>query len=354
MVKREEREIRLFDLFISICQRWRSLLICLVVGAVLLGGYGWYKSGGSVPEPITEEEAEEAWNEVLAPGEMVEVKQLHSVILSYEKLFAEQEYVTDIDRKLENMEKISSGQNAIAGIRNLFSKDQDAYLEYLMGDHNIVPGDEKTYSHKDNMAAAKDSVQGRKINKKYLIVGALGGLILAALIILIKYIAAGTLRSVEDVEDALGLQVIARFDGSNRFYDKRRTGLDRWLRRVKQKNKQKLSYEEEVDVAAARIRIESQKKGFRNFCIAVDSGVALEKAKPAGFLDDIAEKTETPPEVFVQRDILKNPESMQKLSDAEGAVLVVQIENSRLMDVQYEKLMCMGYGAQVIGAIIVE
>ena len=39
------RTIHIRDLFITICQRWRSLLICLVIGAIVLGAYGWWKSG---------------------------------------------------------------------------------------------------------------------------------------------------------------------------------------------------------------------------------------------------------------------------------------------------------------------
>ena len=41
----KERTIRIRDLFITICQRWRSLVVCFVIGAIVLGAYGWWKSG---------------------------------------------------------------------------------------------------------------------------------------------------------------------------------------------------------------------------------------------------------------------------------------------------------------------
>lgn len=354
MIKREEREIRVFDLFISICQRWRSLLICLLVGAVLFGGYGWLKSKPVVAEPMPEAEAEEKWQEVLSPGEIIEVKQLYSVILEYESLMAQQDQIPDLAERLTNLERVSYGQSLIAGTRRVFSDDQEAYLEYLMGDKNITPGDDTTYSHKDNAEAAKDASSGRRINKKYLVVGAFGGLVLAALIILIKYIASGCIRSREEAEETLQLSVVGSFDGSNRFYDKRKTALDRWLRRLKHRNKKKPSYEETVDVIAARIRIAAEKEGMKSFCIAVDPGVVLESVKPEEFLEDIKKKAGSDLSITVESNILKNADSLQSAAEADGVLLVIQTESSRFMDVQYERMLCEGYQSPVIGTILVE
>ena len=38
-----ERTVRLRDLVITICQRWRVLIICFIIGAVVLGAIGWLK-----------------------------------------------------------------------------------------------------------------------------------------------------------------------------------------------------------------------------------------------------------------------------------------------------------------------
>ena len=51
-----ERTIRIKDLIITICQRWRSLIVCLVIGAVVLGALGWLKSVDDVI--YTQEQAE--------------------------------------------------------------------------------------------------------------------------------------------------------------------------------------------------------------------------------------------------------------------------------------------------------
>ena len=354
--EREEREIRVFDLFISLCQRWRSLLICLVIGAVVLGAYGWYKSGSgtagapSSPVEITDED----WSAVLGPDAMNDVQQLYSSIQEYDKLMQEQSHVTDLSEKLENMEHITAIQNNVSATKARFTDDQKAYLAFLMGDTNIIPGNEDTYDHKANEQSAQEAAGGRHISKKYVVVGALLGLILAAIVIIIKYIATATIKTAGETEENLDLQILGRFDGSNKFYDKRKTALDRWLRRVKQKNKQKLSYEERVKMVSAKMQIAADKYDLKKICIAADSNVELEKVQNKEFLDDIIAKLGGTPEAVVLNNILGRSDALHDMAGADAVVLVLQTENSRFTDAQYERILCEGYGVPVLGAIVVE
>lgn len=50
----ESKIINILDLFFAILQRWRLLIICLIIGAVLLGIFGWWKSGTSSNSQIEE------------------------------------------------------------------------------------------------------------------------------------------------------------------------------------------------------------------------------------------------------------------------------------------------------------
>ena len=354
--EREEREIRVFDLFISLCQRWRSLLICLIIGAVVLGAYGWYKSGSGTPgAPSSQAEiTDEDWSKVLGPDAMNDVKQLYSSIQEYDKLMQEQSHVTDLSEKLENMEHITAIQNNVSATRARFTDDQKAYLAFLMGDTNIIPGNEDTYDHKANAQSAQEAAGGRHSSKKYVVVGALLGLILAAIVIIIKYIATATLKTAGETEENLSLQILGRFDGSNKFYDKRRTALDRWLRKVKQKNKQKLSYEESVEMVSAKIQIAAKKQNLQKVCIAVDSNVELEKVQKKEFLDEIIAKTGGTPEVIVLNNILGRSDALHDMAGADAVVLVLQVENSRFADAQYERKLCENYGLHVLGTIVVE
>lgn len=355
--EREEREIRVFDLFISLCQRWRSLLICLIIGAVVLGAYGWYKSGGSAPAstvPADQAKQEAAWEDVLGPDAMEEVDQLYIATQEYTRLLEELNSITDVNDKLENFKNITTAQNNISATKSRFTDDQKAYLAYLMGDTDIIPGNEDTYDHKANVESEEEAASGRHISKKYIVVGALLGLILAAIVIIIKYIATATVKTADEAEENLNLQILGHFDGSNKFYDKRKTALDRWLRRVKQKNKRKLSYAESVEMVSAKIQIAAKKQDLKKVCIAVDSNVELEKVQSKDFLDAIVAKIGGTPEMLVLNNILGRSDALHDMAGADGVILVLQTENSRFNDVQSERILCEGYGLNVLGAVVVE
>ena len=52
----EEREIDLLDMIADILSHWRGLLVALIIGAVLMGGFSYVKSYRNVQ---SEQEAEE-------------------------------------------------------------------------------------------------------------------------------------------------------------------------------------------------------------------------------------------------------------------------------------------------------
>ena len=350
--ERKEREVRVFDLFISVLQRWRSLLICLIIGAVVLGAYGWLKSGSSsnAVEPVP---TDVSWEDFLGPDEMNEVDQLYVAIQQYEALAAENASA-DFGKKLTNMEQLTAIQNNISFIRSRFSEEQKAYLAALQGDTSIVPGDESTYNHKENVKNEESKASGRHFSPKYLLIGAILGLILAAIIIIIKYIATSTIKTAQEAEENLNLQILARTPGSSKFYDKRKTGLDRWLRRVKQKNKQKLSEEENEELVAAKLRIAAEKQDLKQVCFVIDSNVDLERMQCRDFFTEIASKTGEAPKAVVLDNILGSPGALKKMAENDGAVIVFQTETTRFNDVQYERILCEGSGVVVLGTVIIE
>ena len=285
--ERKEREIRVFDLFISLCQRWRSLLICLVIGAVVLGAYGWYKSAPATPpEPQTAAEEEKAWEEILGPDEIKAVEQVLDSMKEYEALRKELDSFTEMEKKIENLSRLTNIQNSIASVRGFLSEDQKGYLAYLQGDESIIPGDKDSYDR--STKKEEEEYTGRHISKKWIVVGAFLGFLIAALLIIIKYVASTTVKTAGETEENLGMPVIGRFDGSSKFYAKRKTALDRWLRRVKQKNKQRPDCAESIDLVTTRLQIAAEKDNMKKVCLVVDPNVDLERMQNNDFLNEIA------------------------------------------------------------------
>lgn len=97
-----EREINLVDLIVDILSHWRGLLVCMLVGALLLGGFSYvrsYKStdavqteGGLFNETMSPEERLEELEELLTDTEKMAV----STVLDDEQEIAKhQQYVED-------------------------------------------------------------------------------------------------------------------------------------------------------------------------------------------------------------------------------------------------------------------
>lgn len=343
--ERKEREIRFYDLFFSVCQRWRSLLICLIIGAVVLGAYGWYKSGNG-------QGAAAQWGDVLSSSEMWEVEQLYSTQQEYTKLLAEMEAAPDQSKQLEVLSELAKIQSNISNARYLFTEDQKAYFSSLMGDTAVVPGDSATYSAKGTSSVSAPA--GRRIQPKYIVIGALLGLILAILFIIIKYIGTATVKSAADVEDTLELPILGRFDGSTKFYDKRHAAPDRYLRKKKQRNRQRIPFEENTAVTAARLQAAAGKLELQQVCLAVDPSVELSRLKRKGFLSEIAEKTGEEPRVLVLESVFGSADSIRDLAESDGAVLVLQTEKTLFSDAGSFRLLCANNDVRMLGAIVVE
>lgn len=77
----EERKINLCDMFWEICLKWRSILACAIVLAVLLGGYSYYKSSQTMEQEITKLKIEDLEDTD---------KERVSVYQQYKKMYASQ------------------------------------------------------------------------------------------------------------------------------------------------------------------------------------------------------------------------------------------------------------------------
>lgn len=130
----EEREINLWDMFWAVCLKWRSILVCAVIFAILAGGFSYVRSAS---------EADEA----------TAIQSLDNIASLFEE--GEQEEVNDYLRYIEICEQQQS-YNQESPIMTL---NADGYyigqLNYYIDNfyENIYP----TISVKDNVSAFVDA-----------------------------------------------------------------------------------------------------------------------------------------------------------------------------------------------------
>jgi RNA-binding protein YhbY len=87
-----EREINLVDMIWAVCLKWRSILACAVILAVLAGGFSYYRSVKSISAL---EEAEKVTSEDLIEDLTYEEMKTSEVYLNYKKTYEELTYYNE-------------------------------------------------------------------------------------------------------------------------------------------------------------------------------------------------------------------------------------------------------------------
>lgn len=471
-----ERTIRVADLFLALCQRWRSLVICFVIGALVLGAYGWWKSGntGALTDATVDELVE-----TLGSGRKETIEgYAGEYAASVDRITKQNEYnnnsalmqldpfhlsVYEVKYYLSNDREGNSSVNAAALAQAYISQLQKDYLGQkvkaviegeagvlqrelyestnliqidtkdiasgiltfriyaqdtipetdandlknqvqtaqgrvwkTVGDHsltligessfvtadmdilliqaaNIQNIDDQTLRIEAIQKAVTDSSEkqylnyliskaankgqsddtgkiSRHINKKYIAIGAILGVILAAIVIIIKYIASGTIKTRKEIEEDFGMQVLGWFDGKDPFYQKRKTHLDKWLRNLRNKKADRVSYEDMVDLVATKIQIEAEKKDIQKICMILDGKVTGN----TDFIEAVIQKVGEKPSIQVISNILEQSGDLACISDIDDAILVGQIEKTRFDDIRNICALCANYHVNVIGSIVLD
>ena len=162
-----ERKIKVLDMLKYIGKHWVTLIICLVVGAILLGVYGWYKSADN---PVA---ADTNWEAVLTPVE----RQRAEIAAGFYKKYKDYEKQDNkeespyVGRWEELYNQIEAAKD-IDTYTNSFSSKQMQYYEYL--------------TESKGEAAVVNPV--RTIKPKFVVVGAILGVIISAIVLAVIYI----------------------------------------------------------------------------------------------------------------------------------------------------------------------
>lgn len=243
---------------------------------------------------------------------------------------AQQDNIIDLDIIKENIDIIKDG----------LTDKEYRYVEYLVS-HNT---DSPFAGIAINTSAAPPS-EGLNISKKWILLGAIGMLILAILCILVKYVISGKLRNSIDLEEEIGIQLISTFDDEKKHHH---TKLDKaiFAKRIGRKAR---SFDANVDLATMKLAMAAERMELKKICIAIGTDVEADTA----FLDEIVKACDKA-EIVVARDITQNAEAIRTMMGVDGLVLLEQMDTSKYNHIASELQLCESYGVNVIGAIVVE
>ncbi|MBQ9032176.1 MAG: hypothetical protein IJ106_12095 [Parasporobacterium sp.] len=222
--------------------------------------------------------------------------------------------------------------------------NEKQYLEYL------IKKEQDKDSNSNYIEEKKEISEGNSFNfkslVKYGIIGAIIGALIAVVLLALKYMFSNTLKQADSLDTIYNMPVLATMYGENEFYTKHNLKIDKWLRRIRSKEKHNLNAEEKYKLASTKISIACKQSDITKICIISDY------LKNEKIVDSIIDKIEDKLQIVKINNILEDPSALEELSESEGVVLFEQIDTSFLKDICQEIKLCNKYGKTIIGAIV--
>lgn len=205
-------------------------------------------------------------------------------------------------------------------IASTLSKEQTDYYNYLITHTDGTP---------ENVVIETEQAPApvkRSLNKKYILLGFLGGGFLAVMYYSLRYIFSNRLRTADDVNNLFNISVIGTVNKTN--------------------------VEKGIDILAAELALDISKKNAKRISIigaaAADASDAF-KAKLASLLTEKCASSD----IKVIKDVLGLEADMKLLADSEYAILVEQTDVSKYEDIASELELCSKYGVTTLGSVVI-
>ncbi len=180
--------------------------------------------------------------------------------------------------------------------------------------------------------------------------GGILGILIAAVLIIIKYIGSGRIYNSLDVENDFGLSVICSFEDSSTPMRKHNTRFDRWITRIRQRNSATLEREKSVSVMAAKLESSANKNNLAKIVFVTDDNVKADLT----VIDAAAGRIGCAAVVVRTGSIVNDESALRAAGDADGIVIVVQSGLTRHSDIYNLKEACLCLKGKVIGAVVAQ
>ena len=266
---------------------------------------------------------------------------LNTSVGQHDLTLMDESYSQVVDRdlwtyKYDRVNSISSMQEKIETLKeNLSTEQLDAIDQYSELSQEELNEDGTT----DDSGTASVS-----ISKKYVAAGALGGIILACLFIIISYVMRGTINRAEDLQYLYNMRILGKID----LKGKKNVFLSLWNKIIGRKEKE-LTLEEQLALLKSNLQITCEKNHIQRLLIC-----GCDENKAGRLRETLQELKNQGVQMEYVSDLLYSPVSLSKLSECEDIVLVEEIRKSQYSDIAKEIEICMEQQAEILGAIVLE
>lgn len=250
---------------------------------------------------------------------------------------------TDVmDDQVEYRKDISEARKEITSAKADFSEHQKQYYNMLTWEETEEP----ELNQKDT-TEEQPVVASLSVSKKYLLLGAVLFAFAYAGVLALIYIFNSRLRATDELQNLYHIPqmgVVVK-DSGKKFI------VDRWIDDLRHYGKRKFSAEQSMELAFAAVKIAAAKNGMNNICLmgcnlAAGAGNVCESLKATLEKEAIA--------VTVLDNVLYNAETMEKIDQVTGVVLVEKAGSTLYNEITRELELLKRQEIAVLGGIVVE
>lgn len=188
------------------------------------------------------------------------------------------------------------------------------------------------------------------VSVKYVVLGMILAAFVYVFVIFMLYVLNSKIRSTDNLQELYDIPQLGQIPGGGR--DKKPFGfVDRWILALRYWNQRKFTPDEALNLAAVAVRMVAGKNALNTVCLV---GCDLrEKAQSA--CEEIRRiLAQEGVEAQILNNVLYDAESMEKLYDAKGVVLVEKAGSTLYTEVAKELELLKRQDIGILGGIIVE
>ncbi|MCC8067839.1 MAG: hypothetical protein LIO56_05620 [Lachnospiraceae bacterium] len=236
-------------------------------------------------------------------------------------------------------------QNRITTQTENFSDEQTAVLDNLLASGTDSEDSNSAAEVPDDSSAQTEAAAKVHISGRYILLGVVIGIVLGIIIIILYYLARGTLNIAQEMPGEFGISVFGQ------IHEKKvRNPLVRAWRRVVYKKKP-LPLETERQIVLANLKTFCKKNGIDHILL---TGTGWNLTENESLQEIRTALAENGIEAEIAGGLPDSPETLELLLAASPVVLVETLHKSYYRNVVRETELCVEQGVQMAGAIVLE
>ena len=244
-----------------------------------------------------------------------------------------------------DMYNISSRMNTL--MNNMTDAQKNIVNKYIRSkSQSAEEKAEAATAAAEKAAKKKDSITKPKINKLWIVLGAVLGIILVAGIEFLRWLLGGRINSIEELTANTDRNIIGMITSE----ENKKKGLDKVLGNLRERSQSsRAAYDRPEMIAKNLLLLAGKNQTSKLFINLKDVGEGAEAA-----LWSIKEKlAASGVELILGQDVLGNPEEMQRMADCGFAVLAENIRKASYPEMEEEDRFLKLFGVKQLGTILV-